>query len=495
MSEPSTAHHGLHETDTRRAARRVRGLARFHVRSSLLAFLLSMLAAAVVALLAASAGGLEPRPARMLFVLVLAAGLWITEAVPAFAVGLLVISLQMLLLGGAIDAPDDTWETYVAVLGHPLVWLFFGGFVLGAGMMKTGLDIRLADAVIRRSGPGPARLLLGVMTSTAVLSMFMSNSATTAMMLPVVASMASGPAGSAALLRRLVLGVVVGANVGGMATLIGSPPNAIAVGTLAQVPGPQVSFLLWSVLGLPPATALFLVAWRLLLRWYPVAGPSGPGDDREPADGIGRTPPPTGWEARTVALTLLVTVGLWLSSPWTGLPVAAVSFVPTVVLTATGILKSTDVRALPWDVLLLIAGGIALGNGIRETGLAEWIVDLLPLAGAPLPVIALVFCLLTLSISNVMSNTAAANVILPIAASAAVAAGGGTAALVVVPAALCASSAMLLPISTPPNALAHGTGHVHTADLMRIGAVLALGAPVLTLGWVWLVLHGLGLAG
>lgn len=472
--------------DSRSDALRTVGRFRWQPVKASTRFTLCLIVAAAVAWVAEQQSGLDPAPARMLFILVLAALLWLFEAVPAYAVGILVIALQILLLGnpnvGIFAQEADDWEAFVVVLGNPLIWLFFGGFVLGAAVARTGLDRLLAARLIAWFGRNPSLLLLGVMGGSMVFSMFMSNTATTVMMLaiigPIVARLGPGnPFG-----KGLLLGVPFAANLGGMGTLIGSPPNAIAAGALLYVPDQEVSFLGWMLFGLPPALALFVLSWTYLRLRYPHTGGTFDvvGDGAEA--GARRPGPP--WQRRVATGTLLATIGFWMSGEWTGIPTAVVSFLPITVFTATGILKDQDVRQLPWDILLLLAGGLALGNGVRDTGLAAWLVEGLPLAALGELGVVMVLCYVTVTLSNLMSNTAAANVLVPIA----VVMGAGFETMAVVPLALCASCAMCLPISTPPNAIAFSTGQLRSSDFLAGGLLLGALAPIVTVGWCALVL-------
>jgi len=449
-------------------------------------FLLALSLAALLAWVAAGQG-LPAAPARMLFILILAAELWLFEVIPAYAVGILVIALQILLLGnpqaGVFAEAADDWETFVVVLGHPLIWLFFGGFVLSAAVARTGLDVSLARRLLAAFGGSPVRLLFGIMAGALTFSMFMSNTATTAMMLAITAPVVAGLAADNPYSKGLLLGVPFAANMGGMATLIGSPPNAIAAGALLEVPGQEVGFLTWMGYGLPPALLLFLVIWAYLSLRYPMRQ-SDVLTLPDMTEGEQELPP--SWRRQVAVLTLLVTVGLWMTGEWTGLPSAAVSFLPITVFTATGILRDRDVRGLPWDILLLLAGGLALGNGVRDTGLAEWLVSLLPFEGLGNLGVILLIAYATVVLSNLMSNTAAANILVPIA----VVLAAGFESQTVVSLALCASCAMCLPISTPPNAIAYGTGKLAAGDFLTGGLLIGLLAPLVTLGWMRLVAGG-----
>jgi sodium-dependent dicarboxylate transporter 2/3/5 len=448
-----------------------------------------VLVASVTSYLAGRYSSLGPAPSRALFMLVLAALLWVTEAIPAFAVGILVIGLQVLLLGqpGGVyaETPKD-WERFAAILGHPLIWLFFGGFVLAAGTARTGIDRFIATKLLGRFGSSPRFILLGVMAIAFVLSMFMSNTATTAMMLALLVPVVDELDEDDRFARALLLGVAVAANLGGMGSLIGTPPNAIAVGVLEDTPGQQLSFLQWIFVGLPPALLLGSIAWGFLLRVYP--SKSGRVDfDWAPhsTTQLQAHPGAPRWQKIVMMVTLLVTMGLWMSGQWHGMPTAAVSFVPIVALTATGVLGAREIRTLSWDVLFLLAGGLALGQTVKDTGLADWLVASLPLSGLGVVGIALVMAYACAAMSNFMSNTAAANVLLPIGATMAAA---GFEARVAVPIALGASAAMCLPIATPPNALAFATGRLDTKDFIRLGLVIGLVTPLIAVLWTTLVL-------
>jgi sodium-dependent dicarboxylate transporter 2/3/5 len=437
-------------------------------------------AALTVALLPRVASDLEPAASRALFIMTFAGLLWVTEAIPAYAVGILVIGLQIALLGhpeGVFATRPGDWEQFVGVMGHPLVWLFFGGFVLASGMAQTGVDRRAAVALLGRLGDRPGNLLLGVMAITFVLSMFISNTATTAMMLallaPVLASIdADDPFG-----KGLMLGLAVAANLGGMGSLIGTPPNAIAVGALAELATPvHISFLQWMAIGLPPALFLLVIMW-LLIRWsYPARQQRLELSGFEQGDDAPSVPR---WERLVVTATLLLTVGLWLTSQWHGIPTAAVSFVPIVLLTTTGILGTKQIRELPYDVLFLLAGGLALGQMVTATGLSTWLVGLLPIETLSITALVVVIAYATVVLSNFMSNTGAANILVPIGITMA----AGHEPRVAVAIALAASCAMCLPIATPPNALVFSTGRCETRDFIRLGLVIGALAPIVVVIW------------
>jgi sodium-dependent dicarboxylate transporter 2/3/5 len=192
-----------------------------------------------------------------------------------------------------------------------------------------------------------------------------------------------------------------------------------------------------------------------------------------------------GWERAAVAITLAITVGLWLTAPVHGIPMAVVSFLPPCALAAVGVLQADDVRALPWDVLILLAGGLSLGVTVEVTGLAAWLAARFDASALHPALLALAVSYATMLASNLMSNTAAASVAVPMSLAFAV---PEHHAMVAASVALSASAAMCLPISTPPNALAHGSGRLRSRELLAAGGLLGLAAPPLAVGWAWLTL-------
>lgn len=453
-----------------------------------LLFVAVTLIAALLTWMVPADADLDVAGRRSLFILLLAAGLWLTEAIPAFAVGILIIGLQVLLLdrpGGTLAEGPGSWEAHVLVLGHPLVWLFFGGLVLAAGMSRTGLDRWLASHLLQRFAGHPGTLVAGVAGIAFVLSMLMSNTATTAMMLALVTPVVGRLERGDPMAITLVLAIPVGANLGGMGTLVGTPPNAVAVGALASQAGIDISFAQWLLVGLVPGTLLLglllsVLLWRVRHASAPPAAlwaNLGP----ENAEHVPL------WERLTLILTLILTVTLWLTSGLHGLPAPAVAVVPVVILTASGILNVEAFRRLPYDVLFLLAGGLALGAAVHESGLAAWLIAAVPMDDVPLFLMALATGAAAVVLSNIMSNTAAANVLVPLAISAAPAAP----LVVALPVALCASAAMAMPVSTPPNALAFATGLCRARDFLVLGSVTAVAAPPLAAAWTLYVVRPL----
>jgi sodium-dependent dicarboxylate transporter 2/3/5 len=451
----------------------------------------ALLKFAACALLAVAAAwlpgyeGLTEAGRCSLAIVLFGAGLWITEAIPAFAVALLIIGLQVVVLGregGVLAAAGDSraWEVYVRPWASPPMWLFLGGLVLARAAERTGLDREVAVRVIAWSGGRPLRLLPAVMALTFVFSMFMSNTATAAMMLVMLRpALAALPEGSRTT-RALLLGLACAANLGGMATIIGSPPNTIAAALLQEVA--PVDFLRWSLLAAPPALVLFLALWGVLA--WPLRAEQGtrfvlPAAGEAPG---GRASP---WQRWVTIAVFLITVALWMSGAWHGVSTAVVAFVPIVMLTMTGVIRRQDMVTLDWDVLILLAGGLSLGVGMEQSGLAEWLAGRVGGAGLPEWQAALALAGLSALVSNLMSNTAAANILLPVTLVIARAMGGGPGAeaIFLVPVALACSTGMALPISTPPNALVYASGHLRGTDYLAPGLLMMLLGPPLAVAW------------
>ena len=471
--------------DTRRAARRFLSAVEFDDVGALLRVSGCLLVAAVVAFLPEWVG-LDAAGRRCLFILVLAAGLWATEAIPAFAVAFLVIGLSILLLGRPdgvfvpVDDPDR-WQIFIAPFASPLIWLFLAGFILAEAAARTGLDRTLAGLVFRAAGARATAVLVAAMGITFVLSMFMSNTATAAMMIAVITPVLRTLPQGHAFRPALPLGIAAAANLGGMGTLVGTPPNAIAAGFITRA-GTDLSFMDWMALGLPPALLLAAVLGAFLARRYHAAGLMLDRTALAQAQETGPRAPI--WQRGVVVAVFSVTLLLWMFGP---APAAVVAFVPITVLSVTGVIGIAEIRQLRWDVLILMAGGLTLGVAVTESGLAAWLVEGLPLDGLGLMGAALAFALLTASLSNFMSNTAAANILVPLGAAAAVGLGGAPGILPVI-IALSASTAMCLPIATPPNAIAYSTGEINSRAFLVPGLLLAVLTPLVTVPWVnWLL--------
>lgn len=412
----------------------------------------------------------EPGPRICLMIFAGAAALWITELIPAYATAIAVIVLSVYLLGmpdgplGLDPAGVRSWQMFINPVASPVLVLFFGGFILARAASKHGFDLRLARLFITPFGNRPAWLLLGVILTTAVFSMFMSNTATTAMMLAIVSPLLAPAGGRDRFRKGLVLAVPFAANIGGMGTLIGSPPNAVAASVLQSLgPEYEITFLGWMLMGVPIVAVLLLMLWGVLVALL------RPG--REPLE----IQLPQVFELTLpliiVVATFAVTVLMWLSQPLHQIPPAVVALLPIGVFTVFGIIDREDLRRLDWDVLILVAGGMALGVAMHESGLSAILVALVPFDRLHPAIVLTCLILLTIALSNFMSNTSAANLLIPIVTSLSVAVLPPKLGALAV--ALAASLAMSLPISTPPNAIAFATRAVTTGDMVRFGTIVS----------------------
>ncbi len=364
---------------------------------------------------------------------------------------------------------------FIEPWGSPLIWLFFGGFALAASATKTGLDRWLALHSLQRFGSSHGAVLFASMGMTFLFSMFMSNTATAAMMVAVMMPVIATLDRSDPYIKALLLGVAFSANLGGMGTLIGSPPNAIAAGALGHAGFEPIDFFRWMKIAVPPALLLFFLSWIYLYFKYPAKSKSLDLSLLKKTD-VNRSPL---WHKISVMLIFVGTIGCWLTSSMHGVPTTVISILPICALTATGILTAEDIQSLPWNVLLLITGGLSLGVGIQVTGLAPWLVQLMPLDTMSLFTMLLAVSFLTLLMSNLMSNTATTNILVPIGIAIAV----GNEHLLVVTIALSASTAMCFPISTPPNAIVYGTNKITTKELLVGGLMLGMISPFLLTYW------------
>jgi solute carrier family 13 (sodium-dependent dicarboxylate transporter), member 2/3/5 len=436
-----------------------------------------------------SQSGATREAALMGGIFVLAAALWVTEVLPLFATSLLVIGLQIVLLAnpggwrglGFESGTSPSYREILSTAADPVLVLFFGGFVLARAAVKEGVDREMSALLLRPFGSRPRMVLLGVMLVTLLFGMWMSNTATTAMMLAVITPMLAGLPPEEPFRKALVLAVPFTANISGMGTPIASPPNAVALGFLEQS-GHSVAFLDWMLMAAPLTLGLTLFTWFVLGRFY------APVTVGLRITHAGKTLTRRGW---FVVGVFVVTVLLWMSDQWHGLPTAVVALLPAVALTTTRVFTRDDLRSIEWNVLILIAGGISLGTGMQMTGLDDVVVQWLPDTGDNAFTLLVVLALTTLVVGTFMSNTAAANLFLPIGLSSAAMAGpdGGLHPVhVAVSIALVASLSMALPVSTPPNAMAYARNEFTTRDMVRVSLLVsALGAAAIIIGGGWIM--------
>lgn len=433
---------------------------RWPLKKKLTFFLGSVLVAFLGSRLLIDAGTM-PQQANGLFILILASLLWISEAIPSFAVSFLVLGFSIYLLDDFNPTTiNPDWKEYTAQWSSTVMWLFLGGFILAEGAHKTGFDRYFSRLVLSFFGNKPAMVLFGVMLTTGVLSMFISNTATAVMMLSVVQPVIARLQTNNPYRKGLLLGIAIAATVSGMGTIIGSAPNAIAVGNLAEL-GITITFTEWMLVGVPISLLLLVLGWVLLLKLYPSTENS--------VEVKQELPDTTTSMFRIVTLTFFVTVLLWMSSGAHGIPVPVIAFIPIIVLTVTGILGAKDMRRVPWDTLILIVGGLILGDVIRNSELATLFMEVFPQFEQPFLVL-LLLGLATSGLSNLMSNTATAGIIIPLVAL--MLPNHPIEASVIV--GLSCSTALLLPISTPPNSVVYSSGALSIKDFRLVGMIIGL---------------------
>lgn len=420
---------------------------------------------------------------------------WATEAVPLFVTALLPLAVLPLL--GVADIAGAA-----APFAHPVVFLLLGGFLIGLALEKWNLHRRIAFHIILAVGSRPLNLIAGKMLATAFMSMWITNTATTIMVLPIAMSLIAvvtpdgkGGHGEAANFgTAMMLGIAYAASIGGMASLVGSPTNLLAASFLDEVFGIEMTFARWMLYALPISAVLLGCAYFVLTRIaYPVSNRLGDVDTGVVEGMLREMGPMTGPEKRVCAV--FTTVALcWIFSPlverWLDFDISdtGIALIGAIALFAipahwpdrTFLLDGTAVRRVPWEVLILFGGGLSLAKAIDTTGLAVWIGDGLSFLDA-MPLLLLIFglTLLVVLLTELMSNTATVAAFLPIAGSLAL--GSDVAPLLfVMPIALAASAAFMLPVATPPNTLVFGTGYVTLPQMMRAGVLLnVLGAAII----------------
>ena len=435
---------------------------------------------------------------RTIALFAFAALMWMFEVIPTWTTSVILIvtmlltisdsSLRFLREGPRVEELGSlvSYKAILSTFADPVIMLFLGGFILAIAATKVGLDVQLAKWLLWPFGNKPQNVLLGFLLIIGLFSMFMSNTATAAMMLtflaPVLKTLPADGKGRIG----LAMAIPVAANLGGIGTPIGTPPNAIALSYLNEHLHMNVSFSDWTLVMFPYVVVMLLISWRVLLWLYPFKAKTVELHIESKGE--------KGVRTYIVWGTFAVTILLWMFDKLTGVNSNVVAMIPVGVFCATGIITKEDLKEINWSVLWMVAGGIALGVAMNKTGLAEHLVESIPFdTWIPL-VVLIVSGLLGYFISNFISNTAAANLIVPILSAVAVGMGeslnavGGVKTLLV-GVALSTSLAMLFPISTPPNALTHSTGLTTTRDMTQVG--LIIGFVGFVLGYALLIFVGI----
>ena len=434
---------------------------------------------------------------RTLAIFLFAILMWLFEAVPAWTTSVMVVVLLLFTTSNSSlvffnnAAPEalgqtTSYKSLMACFADPIIMLFIGGFVLAIAASKTGLDLFLARVMLKPFGKKPQMVLLGFLMVTGVFSMFLSNTATAAMMItflgPVLKALPADGKGKTA----LALAIPIAANVGGMGTPIGTPPNAIALKYMSEI-GINIGFGEWMAFMIPFTLLLLFIAWVMLVKLFPFKAKSIElnieGELKKD------------WRSVVVYITFAATVLLWVLDKKTGVNANVVAMLPVGVCAIIGVLTKRDLEEISWSVLWMVAGGFALGVGLQQTGLAQTLIDAIPFGSWPAVVMVVGSGLICYAMANFISHTATASLLVPIlaavGASAAVLANleplGGVSTLLV-GVAIGSSLGMVLPISTPPNAIAAATGMIEQKDMIKTG--LIMGIVGLVIGYGMLIVLG-----
>lgn len=434
---------------------------------------------------------------RVIAIFVFTALMWILEVIPTWTTSVVAIVSILLTTSnkgvGFLIAKENVgaltnYKDVMAAFADPVIMLFLGGFVLAFAATKVGLDVQLAKVMLKPFGKNPKFVLLGILLVIGIFSMFMSNTATAAMMLtfltPVLATLPKDGGGRIS----LALAIPIAANLGGMGTPIGTPPNAIALGALQEA-GYNITFLGWSIRMVPYVIVMLLFAWVLLMKLFPFKAKSI--ELKIEGAPVKVTP----FQKYVVWVTFALTIILWMGEKWIGINSNIVAMIPFAVFSATGILKARHLEHINWSVLWMVAGGFALGTALNQTGLATRLIEIIPFVKWNALVVMVVGGLICYFLSNFISNSAAANLVVPILIVVGKAMSGNPAfdSMGGVPAmiggiAISASIAMCLPVSTPPNALAASTGMITTKQMTTVGIII--GVVGFVLGYLMLMFIG-----
>ena len=425
--------------------------------------------------------------------------MWVLEAIPAWCTSVVVVVLLMFTTSDSslwffregIPAEElgklTSYKSIMACFADPIIMLFIGGFILAIAATKTGLDSMLARVMLKPFGTQSRFVLLGFLVVTGVFSMFLSNTATAAMMLtflaPVLKALPADGKGKIA----LALAIPVAANVGGMGTPIGTPPNAIALKYLNDPEGMNlnIGFGEWMAFMIPFTIIVLVIAWLLLLKLFPFKQKTIVLDIKGEAK--------KDWRSIVVYITFAITVLLWVTDKVTGVNSNVVAMLPVAVFCAIGVIDRRDLEEISWSVLWMVAGGFALGVALNETGLATHMIQAIPFDTWSPIVVFVGSGLICYAMANFISHTATAALLVPILAVAGMsmqenlASLGGVSTLLI-GVAIGSSLGMVLPISTPPNALAHATGMIKQNDMAKVG--LIMGIVGLVLGYTMLIVLG-----
>lgn len=399
--------------------------------------------------------GLSEPGRRVLAVLCFAIFFWGLEIIPLYATSLAIILLLTFLLTGNQVSPHH----FLIPFANPVIFLFFGGLILAQAATKHHIDQLLMEKMMGKLGNRTPVILMGILSISAFFSMWISNTAAAAMMLMLTRPLLKEIPKNDPFRKGIPLAIAFGASLGGIGTPIGSPPNAIAIGILREI-GVKLNFLKWMGMAVPLMVLLLGIAALVLLYFFP---PKTKTFDfhLEPSKGLTR-------KGKGVLAIGGLMILLWLTGPLHNIPESITALLGAGLFAAFGIIGVKDLRSIPWDVLILIWGGLAIGEAFQTTGLLEELVQAPLFAGRGYMLIAL-FCTLAVCLTFFINNTATANLLLPFAISV----DPTSTHYLSITVALACSFALAFPISTPPNAIVFSSGTIEVKDMFKSGIVLS----------------------
>jgi len=412
----------------------------------------------------------------VLFLLFFSISLWITEAIPPFAVSLFILAYLVYTFGNPnFNSTPEKIDRYVNTFSSSVIWLLLGGFFMAAAMQKSGLDRRLLKFTLTISGNKPRYILIALMSMSWIFAMVISDSATTSMVVAGMAPLLTA-LGRSKISKALLLGVAAAATLGGMGTIMANVTNATAAGLLEKE-GIRMSFSNWMLYGIPVSFSLLAISAFALMRAFlknaePIAMDFLKGEPLQATPGIRG-------QRTIVMMVIIITILFWITGSVHGIPVASVVAIPIVVLTATRILTATDIKTLPWDTLFLVAGGLSLGEALQSTHILDYYAGFLKTLHIHPVFFLLILSYLAMVFANVSSGLACIMLLIPL----------GMAVLpaykteVSISVGLSVTATLILPVSIPPNVIVYGTGFLEQKDFRLVGILVGLLGPPLVVLW------------
>jgi sodium-dependent dicarboxylate transporter 2/3/5 len=385
--------------------------------------------------------------------------LWVSESIPLYitSLGVLFFSIVWLLPALEVAQMEASKNDFFIAFFGDITLLFMGGFVLAALLNKYGISRMIAQTILKSTGSNSSSILLSIIVVSAFLSMWISNTGTAAMMFAIMAPVIMDLPDSNPFAKAIALGIPFACNIGGIGTPIGTPPNAIAMEYITKA-GIEVTFLNWMVIAIPLMLILLFFLWKILLRIYPPT-------DKEVHLSLEKLEDFGASQYLVIAIFLLTVIG-WMTSGLTGISTGTVGLFVVLAAFGSNLLRTPDFKNISWDILFMLGGGLCLGVALQKSGFTSTIADLIPTQGSYI-LLLLVLLIISAVMTTFMSNTATANLLIPVAVSLP----NGELILSVAIALMCSTS-MALPISTPPNAIAFGSGMLQSKDMLSAGMIM-----------------------